>query len=329
MLVLALAVSAPTAVLAQPTASPSTPATGSTEGANNLEQARVHYERGVQLYNEANYDVAQFEFERAYELAPSYKILYNLAHLQRQQNNYAAALQTFQRYLRDGDANIPADRRQEVTAEIETLKSRVASIAIQVSEPGADISIDDAPICSGTRSTCVGKSPLPAPVLVNPGRRKISATKAGFATTSSTVTVVGSDATSVTLTLQPLAKAERVVDPAPRNRAIVAWVATGALAAGAITTGVIAVSNAGTLSDNRKTANIDPATLARESRNVKTFSLVSDILTGTAIVSGLVATYLTVKASRSERDDAPPPPKNEARIGFDAGLGGASIHGVF
>src|SRR5689334_22666620 len=73
---------------------PVTPKTGS-DSADPVDRARVHYERGLQLFNEENYEAALFEFERAYELAPSYKILYNMARIQRQQNNYAAALRSY------------------------------------------------------------------------------------------------------------------------------------------------------------------------------------------------------------------------------------------
>src|SRR5690606_12331487 len=101
---------------------------------------------------------------------------YNMGRIQRQQNNYAAAMRSFTRYLREGGDNIPAERRQEVEAELAILKPRVASVSVTVNIDGADVYADDVPVCTATiESSCVGKSPLEAPIILNPGRHKITA----------------------------------------------------------------------------------------------------------------------------------------------------------
>lgn len=295
----------------------------------DVERARVHYERGIQLYNEENFDAALFEFERAYELAPSYKILYNMARIQRQLNNYAAALQNFRRYLNEGAAAVPDDRKKEVEKEIETLRIRVASIEIKVNVEGADVYVDDSPVCTGTMTGCVGKSPLPAPVIVNPGRRKITAQKAGYAAGATVVRVVGGDSTVAQIDLTSLAAAQRPSDPGPRNRAILSWSITGAFAAGAAVTGVLALNAQKQLKDDRGVPDIDPNTLDSDSKKVKTLSLVADVLGGVAVVGGVVSIYFTYKALKGAPEEEAPPAKTGFRPRFDVGPTGAVMSGTF
>ena len=44
-----------------------------------VRRAQGHFQRGVELYGERNYDGALAEFSRAHELSPNYRVLYNLA----------------------------------------------------------------------------------------------------------------------------------------------------------------------------------------------------------------------------------------------------------
>ena len=315
---------------ASPAAAPTTPApAGGAPQTSDLERARVHYDRGIQLYNEENYDAALFEFERAYELAPSYKILYNMARIQRQQNNYAAALINFKRYLQEGQSNIPDERKKEVDHEIELLKPRVATIDIKVNVDGADVYLDDSPVCTGVQTGCIGKSPLPGPVTVNPGRRKITAQKTGYAPGSAIVRVVGSDNVSAQVEMVSLDRAQKPVDPAPRNRAIIAWSATGAFAIAATVTGVLALNQQSKLKTDRDTANQDPNVLSNDSKKVKNFALATDILGGVAIVGGALSVWLTLSAVNAGNE--PEKAKQQERAGwnFDIGPTGASVFGKF
>ena len=278
------------------------PATAShavTESGDPVERARLHYERGLQLFNEENYDAALFEFERAYELAPTYKILYNMGRIQRQQHNYAAAMRSYARYLREGGTGVPADRRTEVEGELEVLKPRVALLTVKVNVDGADVYSDDTPVCTATIETsCVGKSPLQSPIIVNGGRHKITATKKGYAPAAALVSVVGSDVADVKL---DLVSYDRPAAP-PTNPymlpTIIGWSVTGlAVIAGSVT-GVLASK---ARSDERDTVNRFGSTRADlDSARHKTVGLANatdGIFIG-AGVAALVSGYFTVRALR-------------------------------
>jgi hypothetical protein len=296
------------------------------EPATAVERAKIHYDRGIQLYAEENFEAALTEFERAYELSPNFRILYSLALIQRHQNDYAAALANFQRYLREGGAGLPEDRRAEVEKEIAVLKPRCASLQIKANVDGADVFVDDAPACAtGSLGTCVGKTPIAGAIVVNPGRRKIVATKPGYAMATSIVNVAGLDAININLELTSLAVADRKVDVRPRNRAIIAWSATGVVAVGAVVTGVFSLNATSKLKSDREALNANPDVLSSDAKHVKTLSLVADIFTGTAIVGGLVATYFTYQALRPETEA----PAKPSAVSFDVGPTGATVFGRF
>ena len=294
---------APTGPATTPTGPATTPAPNAqpaapnAESADPTERARVHYERGLQLFNEENYDAALFEFDRAYELAPSYKILYNMGRIQRQQNNYAAAMRSYTRYLHEGGANGPADRRKEVETEITVLKPRVANIKVIVNVDAADVYADDIPVCTATiESACVGKSPLQAPIIVNGGRHKITATKKGYAPATSLVSVVGSDEIEVKL---DLVSYDRPVAP-PKNPwvlpTIIGWSVTGA----GLVTGIITGSMANSAADDQKGAvdrfGVTRSELDTAKDDTKTIATVTDaVFIGTGVVAA-VSTYLTIRA---------------------------------
>jgi len=280
------------------TPAPAAPASSapSAEPKEPVERARVHYERGLQLFNEENYDAALFEFERAFELAPSYKILYNMGRIQRQQNNYAAAMRSYERYLREGGTAVPADRRKEVEGELAILKPRVALVTVKVNVDGADVYSDDIPVCTATiESSCVGKSPLLSPIIVNGGRHKITATKQGYAPATSLVSVVGSDTIEVKL---DLVSYDRPAAPAANPwtvPTIIGWTATGAAL---ITTGIFGVL-ALNAKDKQEAKLTDPTATQDDLKSARdktqTLSGVTDALGITTIVFAGVSTYFTVR----------------------------------
>lgn len=83
----------------------------------------------------------------------------------------------------------------------------------------------------------------------------------------------------------------------------IGWIATGVLAAGAVTCGIIASTSASDLKD-ASFAGEAPTGVSDDRSRVKTFSLATDILAGTAIVAGGVTLYLTLTQSKSSSKSA-------------------------
>jgi hypothetical protein len=273
-------------------------------------EAGKHFQRGVTLYGETDYRGALVEFKRAYELAPNPAVLYNIGETEYQLRDYATALSTFERYLLDSG---PTDsHRTEVEANVRELKSRVGRLTITTVPRGAEVSVDD-------RS--LGKN-FENPVVVGVGHLKITAMMAGRSTVTQYIDVAAEDDVSVLLQL-PVASPKvaesgpagvSLSEPAPEAQPrstlrIAGWVGTGALAAGSIVCGILALRASGDLKTERerfgddgsnpsyaadKAARLDQ--LASRTRN---YSILADSLGAAAVVLGAV-TLLTGWGSSHE-----------------------------
>jgi hypothetical protein len=289
-------------------------------------EASDRFDRALVLFREGDLSAALIEFRTAYDLVPSYKVLYNIGLVEFQLRDYPRALLAFRRYLADGDSEIAAPRRAEVEAYIATLRMRVSSVSI-VTNVSASIAIDDEP---------VGESPLAMPLLVGAGRHKITAQREGYAPVTRILDIAGARDERIAIDLvavlgappaiaSPSTRVEQSeASPArestsPRARmTLLSWIgvgAAGALAAGATVTGVIALNRS-----NDLTRAPPPASQAAGDRaNVKTLAALSDVMWGAAVVTLGTTLVLTFT---SGGESAP-------RVSLHAGAGRLQITGTW
>ncbi|WP_394849906.1 PEGA domain-containing protein [Pendulispora brunnea] len=292
--------------------------------ANKLESARLHYERGVELFNEEAYEAALVEFQRAYTLSPSYKVLYNMGKLHKALKDFAAAQRDFTRYLEEGKSEIAASRRAEVQKELTLLEARVARVEVSSPTKGADVSVDD---------VVVGKTPLTYSIVVNPGRRKITVSKEGYAPASKVVEVVGSDSMAVELRPVNLSVSAPDQGPekdyAPRNRAIVSWAATGALAAGAGVFAYLASQKSSDLDDLKGQTQQNRNAIDDAHSAMRRDAVIADILGGAAIVGAGLSIYFTVKAVQADSEPESSKTPAAGTVRLKTGLGSVHLVGTF
>ncbi len=300
-------------------------------------EARTRYERGMKLYDEGSFEAALVEMQRAYELAPTYKILYNLGLVHRQLNDFAAALRAFRQYLTEGGAKIPPPRKAEVERHIKELEPRVATATIEVDVSGAEITVDD---------LAVGTSPLADPVLLNVGKRKISAKIPGKPAATRVIVVAGGDSVTVKLevaeakpspatpvaTTSPTTSGTTSTKPTGPTKARevpwVAWGITGALAAGAGVMGFLAYRSSSDLSDQRATPGASRDDLDAAQSRTRTFALVTDVLLVGTVVAAGVSTWLTLRTPSPSSDTATSS-TSSVKVQVGLGLGSFSLAGSF
>ncbi len=292
---------------------------GTASDAAPTREAQQRFRRGLELYDENDFRGALVELERAYELAPNFRALYDIGQVRYQLRDYAGALRAFEQYLHDGGAQVEQRRRAEVESDISKLQERVARISITTSAAGAQVFVDD---------VLVGTTPLSEPVMVSAGRRKITASEEGYASVTRVVDVAGADTLELPLELSPLAAAappraaqsaaDRLASAAPRAQAPnppptvpprqvpwVAWGVTGALALGATVTGVMALAASDDLENKRATANVGRQALDDAESRTSRLALTTDLLGGAAIMLGGYATWRTFFAGHSSADSSP------------------------
>jgi hypothetical protein len=292
-------------------------------GKQALEEARRHYRRALQLYEqEGDAEGALAELERAYDLAPSYKILFNLGQAARAAHEYATALRALQRYLGDGGGELAAARRTEVEDQIVVLQGFVGQVEVVSSAAGATVSVDD---------VTVGTTPLDQPLVLNGGRRTLRLTTRDGAAVSKALTVAGGDRLRVALdppaaaAPAPVPAVVQLLAPPPppveRRRlpyTWTAWVVTGALGVAAAITGGLALEAA----DDLKRAPFPNAASAGDVRalssRVTNLSVSFDVLGAAAVAALGASLFVTLK-----KFEVPRP--NQAALRLDLAVGARAV----
>jgi hypothetical protein len=214
------------------------------------EQALKQFEQGIQLFNEGKYEQAAIAFERAYELKPSFKLLYNVGQVENELGHFVAARSAYTRYLEEGGDRVPEERGAQVRAEIERLDALIGTVEIVCPLDGATVYID------GRDS---GQTPFDKGIAVDSGEREVLIKHAGDMLHREVVRVAGGAAVVVEVEVgeepdEPIDSAEPAPPPEPeepeQQPRLWTWVAFGiggAAIVGAAITGSMAASHAGDL----------------------------------------------------------------------------------
>ncbi|HTV23196.1 MAG TPA: tetratricopeptide repeat protein [Polyangiaceae bacterium] len=127
--------------------------------------ARLDFERGYARVEAGDYEGAIEYFERAYRARPHFSVLYNLGQAYAASGRVVAAVDTLERYLRDGRDAIPPERRERVAEAIEFHSRRIGRLELDVQPPSAVVFVD------GQR---IGGAPLPSPIRLAAGAHVVS-----------------------------------------------------------------------------------------------------------------------------------------------------------
>jgi hypothetical protein len=277
-------------------------ADGGGAAANDVDVARVHFKNGVDSYRDGDLSTALIEFKRAYAAAKNYRLLYNLGQVSDELRDYTEAERYFREYLREGGDEIDAARRQEVQAALIKVTGRIAALVLTTNATGATFYVDDA---------AVGDAPLRDPVRVSAGRRRVSATLAGYPRITQMVDAAGGETLVVHLEFPAqLASSPNAValattggaEAAHSNPAVL-WLGIGS-GVWAVSTAVMAYLAYQDGADyraalERKTTH---AELDDLSSQAKTKAVVTDVLLGATVV----ATGLTLYIALSHDSERPP-----------------------
>ena len=273
------------------------------------EQALTHFEQGIELFQQEKHEQAAIAFERAYELKPSYKILFNIAQVQNELEHYAAALEAYSRYLAEGGAEIKPERVDQVKTEIKRLNALVGMVTVETNVEGATVYLDD---------ERQGETPLAGPMFVDLGKHSVVIKQGTDELHREVVKVAGGQ--KVTVKAEQASKAPESTKPVevsgeggPTNNEedegperVWTWVVIGiggAAAIGAGITGGLASSRKGTLDDSCPDKQC-PASEQDTIDSMKTLATTTDVLIGaaaTCVALGVVL-FFVEPGSAGEQD---------------------------
>jgi tetratricopeptide (TPR) repeat protein len=286
--------------------------------ADQLREAADRHERAFRLYDEGAYDAALSELKRAYELAPTFRILYNLGVMSLAVHDHAGAMDYLERYVAEGADAIPANIRAQVSDTLLELAERVAQVSLQVNVAGAEVSIDD---------RVIGRAPLDRVLRINAGSRRISARASGWLPDSRVVSLAGGDDVKITLTLTDARAPMPTILQKNSDRSL-PWLGFGAtalLAAGSVVSGIEALSAQNDFDRKRRTLGIRARDLEQADAKAFRWSVAADALGLAALASGGYSLYIALSPHETEKADA----ALGAGFRVDFGATGCVLHGVF
>jgi hypothetical protein len=138
--------------------------------AEAIEAAKIHFQQGVALFNDGNFNGALAEFQAAYDLRPSPGLLYNIGLTQKALFRYADAVATCERYLAE-ETKLTPERRAEVTQLIREMNALLADVTLTVEPTGASIHID---------GRDAGRAPLDKPLRLAAGSHVVDIASDGY-----------------------------------------------------------------------------------------------------------------------------------------------------
>ncbi len=169
------------------------------------------------------------------------------------------------------------------------------------------------------------------------GRHRIVVSKPGFVTITRVVEIASAEVQKVPIELletKPLAPAPPPVlapRPAPvitappprhppsRTLPTIGWAVTGGLAAGAVVTGILALGASSSLKTERTSGTATRDDLEAAKSKTQTLALVTDILTGCAVVTGgLSLSHPRPRLILRHQASSRGPPQPQAEPGSDS-----------
>src|SRR4051812_6645469 len=300
------------------TTTPAPPAAGGparTNPSGISEEARTHFAAGVALLQDPEgekVEEAYREFQRAYDISSSPKILGNLGFCAMRLERDGEAIDAYSRYLRDVP-NIDADERAQIVRDLQTLTVGVARLTIQTDKPGVRL-IDVRTPTRGERITNVyGPVDGKIDIGVRPGHHLITAKLADHEDATWEVDAFAASRDKYAFTMRPRVVAVPA-GPEARGTNVAPWILMGVggamLVTGAIT-GIVALDKTNGI-ESKCPGDQCPRSfdLSGERSSAKTFVRVTDVL----LIGGSVVTlgglgWLLFGGGKHESD----PPKTAAR----------------
>ncbi len=132
-------------------------------------EGRRHFQQGVALFNDGNFDGALAEFTASYDAQQIPEVFYNIALSQKALFRYSDAIASLHRYI-ERASGLSGAKRREVEALIIDMQALLAPVSIEVSVADARVAVD---------GNVIGLSPLGA-VQIAGGTHRLTVTLDGY-----------------------------------------------------------------------------------------------------------------------------------------------------
>ncbi len=152
------------------------------QGSTVTSEAQRLLAEGIVAFEQGQTATAIARFEASYRAGRAPVALVNLGQALRAAGRVTAAIDAFERYLREGGARVPPERAAAVRETIEALRAQLASLIITSDPVGARVRVDGLE---------VGSTPLSAPLVVAAGVHTVELDLAEYVVVRERVRVAG------------------------------------------------------------------------------------------------------------------------------------------
>jgi hypothetical protein len=135
-------------------------------------EAARHLEAGDEALKAGDAATAIREYEAARAVKPSFEASLGLARAERTRGDNLKAREQLQSITTEFGSKLDEKQKGQLDAERTRVSAGIASLLLDVKEPGASVTLD---------GRSVGTTPLSAPIELNAGNYELSVKKAGFA----------------------------------------------------------------------------------------------------------------------------------------------------
>jgi hypothetical protein len=147
------------------------------------EEARQHFNAGVAYLQDpdgARYAEAYQEFLTAYAASPSWKILGNLGIAAMKLERDGEAVDAYAKYLQEGGADIDPAEREQITRDMNLLKTGLAALTVETAPAGAVIVDERIPPTGNAIVNRYGPITGPTKIGVKGGKHRFTAQLEGY-----------------------------------------------------------------------------------------------------------------------------------------------------
>lgn len=159
---------------------------------SDAEEARLAFERGVNLMEAEYWDQAVVELQRSWDLRPTQVALLNLATCLRQLQRYDEAIARLEEFGRRWGDVATEERRAQVATDLETIRQGTGLARIESTVAGAEVRVD---------GQLVASTPLQQPIRIAAGTRRIELRHEGYRPTERSADVAVGETVTISFAL--------------------------------------------------------------------------------------------------------------------------------
>lgn len=177
------------------------PTAGKVSAADK-KRARKLFFKGLQSFARQQYPDALALFLASWKIKNKSIVLYNIAMSYKALFQYRRAITAFRQYIKRRGKRLPIWKRRQIQRSVSRMTKKLGRLKLGVHPRGAVVRVD---------GRVVGRAPLDAVVLVDPGRRMLDVSASGYQVSRTELNVVAGQLVSVGIRLQPAVRVGKVV----------------------------------------------------------------------------------------------------------------------